>query len=115
VADFRRLYGLWWWDEVESGDPDQVHEAVRGLLLYPDSLYRAAVLRDNPPMEPPPGDDDLDDRLLDWYGADQHLLMMTRIFNAQLGKGGKPFSLPVMPYVPPEEEKQQNIIYLLRS
>lgn len=94
-----------WWDTVESGDPDEAALLLSGLQQHPDSMWRAAQLRDDPPMELGP-DDEPPDRVLDWYGLNPVVLMLTRIYNLLAGPRAA-YSIHTTPWATEELDDNQ--------
>lgn len=80
VADFRAIYGLSWWEQVESGDIEDTECLVHALRLRPDSLWRATIHTRNPP---PAGTA----RTMNWLGWDQQTALLLELRNMLAGRG----------------------------
>lgn len=91
VCDFQAVYHLDWWEQVWGGDPDRTDLLLTGLKTRPDSLLRAALMRDLPPQ---PDTGTPTNPSLDWYGLTQETRLLALIYNlmgAQYGSSaGRP-------------------------
>lgn len=76
MCDFRIIYRLSWWEQVESGDAQEVEVMVAGLKLRPDSLYRASTFTRNPPAAGGEGRSHLG-----WLGWSQETALLLEIRN----------------------------------
>lgn len=80
MFDFRAILRLSWWDQVETGEPDEVAMLVDGLRMRPDSLFRATTFTRNPPPAAGEGRPELG-----WLGWDQTTALLLEIRNAFAG------------------------------
>jgi len=81
-----------WSDALWTRDPDTTEALVSGLRQRPDSLLRAALMRDLPPAPATPGD--TSNPKLDWYGLTQETYLLSMLYNLLGSVYGKPGNKP---------------------
>lgn len=81
VHDFRAIYGLSWWRQVETGDVYETAHLLAGLHLRSDSLWRATSFTARPPQAGSAS------RSLGWLGWDQQTALLLDIRNLLSQKG----------------------------
>ncbi len=75
VHDFRAIYHLSWWDQVENGDVDETRMLVHALNSRPDSMWRATCYTQNPPAAGNPA------KSLGWYEWGPHSSLLLSLRN----------------------------------
>jgi hypothetical protein len=93
---------------VSKGDLGETFRLIDGLSGWPESMYRAAYLADNPPAQGCGGGRPR----LTWLGLDQSVLVLAQLANVVVqALGGKPvFDMPATAGEDPVERFKQIIM-----
>jgi hypothetical protein len=102
VFDFRHLFGLSWWESLRS-DMGETANLVDGLRLWPGSLFRAAWLTANPPVEADP-DAGPSAQRLGWLGLDDKTMLLARLHNMKVKPGARVLGPELEPWRSDEDK-----------